>query len=239
MENKFREQLEKCQQELNTVTDLINLQHIQSQNIGCNNLYNALYKLIPLIPEDFLIFKNRLQNKILPILKINNFVMTNQSTTLQNGINPYALGEVIATINYLEDAYNNNLYSIWNTMHPQITFVAKDRFDNGHYADSVEAAFKEINTRIKNTYKDRTSIEDDGVRLMQVAFSPKKAIIRLGDSTITGNDIQQGYMEMFAGAIMGIRNPHAHNNQTLSKSDAVRKLNFASMLMDKLDNDII
>lgn len=239
MENKFREQLEKCQQELNTVTNLINLQHIQSQNIGCNNLYNALYKLIPLIPEECLIFKNRLQNKILPILNSNNVVMINQSMTFQNGINPYALGEILATINYLQDVCNNKIHSIWDTMHPQITYVAKNRFDNGLYADSVEAAFKEINIRVKDTYKNRTAIEQDGTKLMQAAFSPNKPIIKLGDSTKTGNDIQQGYMEMFAGAMRSIRNPHAHNNQTISQSDAVRKLHFASMLMDKLDNEII
>ena len=45
-------------------------------------------------------------------------------------------------------------------------------------------------------------------------------------------------MEMFAGAMIGIRNPKAHNNQTISKADAIRKLHFASMLMYKLDNEL-
>ena len=44
-------------------------------------------------------------------------------------------------------------------------------------------------------------------------------------------------MEMFAGAMIGIRNPKAHNNQTISKADAIRNLHFASMLMYKLDNE--
>lgn len=51
--------------------------------------------------------------------------------------------------------------------------------------------------------------------------------------------MQQGYMEMFAGAMIGIRNPQAHNNMQISKSDAIRKLHFASMLMYELDNEII
>ena len=45
-------------------------------------------------------------------------------------------------------------------------------------------------------------------------------------------------MEMFAGAMKGIRNPQAHNNMEISKSDAIRKLHFASILIDKIDNEI-
>ena len=40
---------------------------------------------------------------------------------------------------------------------------------------------------------------------------------------------------MFTGAMSAIRNPKAHENMTISKDDAVRKLMFASMLMYKLD----
>lgn len=53
--------------------------------------------------------------------------------------------------------------------------------------------------------------------------------------TQTNKDTQQGYMMMFAGAMSAIRNPKAHENMTISKDDAVRKLMFASMLMYKLD----
>ena len=104
----------------------------------------------------------------------------------------------------------------------------------------MEAAFKEINTRVKKIYKDRTSVEKDGAKLMQAAFSVQNPIIKLGDiSTETGTNIQQGYMEMFAGAMIGIRNPQAHNNLLITKDNAIRKLHFASMLMYKLDDELI
>lgn len=75
---------------------------------------------------------------------------------------------------------------------------------------------------------------------MLSAFSVQNPIIKLGDLfTETGRNMQQGYMEMFAGAMIGIRNPQAHNNMQISKSDAIRKLHFASMLMYKLDNENI
>ena len=62
--------------------------------------------------------------------------------------------------------------------------------------------------RVKTIYKERALEEKDGARLMQSAFSPNNPIIKIGDiSTETGRDIQQGYMEMFSGAMKGIRNP--------------------------------
>ena len=242
--NKYREQLNKCIQVVDSVRNMINVRRIPSNAISYNDLYSALYQLIPLIPEEYHIFRDRLRDKILPNLKTSDLISVNQFgqqlVTPQNGINPYSFGEVIATVTYLNGYSNNNSSSFWDNIHPQIVSVAKGRFDDSYYADAVEAAFKEVNTRVKGIYKNRTSIEKDGVKLMQSAFSPQNPIIKLGDiSTETGTNAQQGYMEMFVGAMIGIRNPKAHSNQTLSKADAIRKLHFASMLMCKLDNELI
>lgn len=246
--NKYREQLEKCLKVVDSVRNIINIQRIPSNAICYNDLYNALYLLIPLIPNEYQIFRDRLRDKILPNLKIADIVSINQFgqqlVTPQNGINQYAFGEVVATITYLNEYSNNHrssiISSIWDNIHPQINSVAKGRFDNGHYADSVEAAFKEVNSRVKSIYRNRTSVEKDGAKLMQAAFSVQNPIIKLGDiTTETGTNVQQGYMEMFVGAMIGIRNPKAHCNQTISKSDAIRKLHFASMLMFKLDNELV
>ena len=56
--------------------------------------------------------------------------------------------------------------------------------------------------------------------------------------TESGRNVQKGYMEMFAGAMIGIRNPKAHSNQRITREDAVRKLHFASLLMYKVDQAI-
>ena len=242
--NKYREQLNKCIQVVDSVRNMINVRRIPSNAISYNDLYSALYQLIPLIPEEYHIFRDRLRDKILPNLKTSDLISVNQFgqqlVTPQNGINPYSFGEVIATVTYLNEYGNNNSSSIWDNIHPQIISVAKGRFDNGHYADAVEAAFKEINMRVKKTYRDRTSIEKDGAKLMQAAFSVQNPIIKLGDtSTETGTNIQQGYMEMFTGAMIGIRNPQAHNNLLITKENAVRKLHYASMLMYKLDDELV
>jgi len=68
-------------------------------------------------------------------------------------------------------------------------------------------------------------------------FSPDNPLLLVEGNldTQTHKDTQRGYMMMFSGAMSAIRNPKAHENMTISKEDAVRKLMFASMLMYKLD----
>ena len=45
-------------------------------------------------------------------------------------------------------------------------------------------------------------------------------------------------MQIFAGAMQGIRNPKAHENLSISREDAVKRLVLASLLMDKIDEAI-
>jgi len=125
----------------------------------------------------------------------------------------------------------------WSLLHPQIVKIAKPRFQGGHFADAVEAAFKELNSRIKEIVKRKTTQELDGASLMQKAFSPNPPVlIALDDlSTESGKNIQQGYMQIFAGAMIGIRNPKAHANLQITKERALHLLFLASLLSHKLD----
>ena len=45
-------------------------------------------------------------------------------------------------------------------------------------------------------------------------------------------------MDIFAGAMKGIRNPNAHENTKIYRDDAIRKLMFASLLMYKIDDAV-
>lgn len=54
--------------------------------------------------------------------------------------------------------------------------------------------------------------------------------------TESGNNYQQGFHFMTAGAMSALRNPKAHSNdEVLTAEEALRRLMFASMLMYKLD----
>lgn len=124
---------------------------------------------------------------------------------------------------------------VWLLLHPTVVKVAKTRFESGHYADAVEATFKELNAKIKSIYKTKRDKELDGVNLMRSAFSPNNPLLIFSNlDTETGKNMQQGYMEIFAGAIAAIRNPKAHDNIDITAEMAVHFLFFSSLLFLKL-----
>lgn len=124
---------------------------------------------------------------------------------------------------------------VWSLLHPKVVELAKARFNAGHYADAVEAAFKELNTQVKRLYLDATGEELDGVPLMRKALTPTRPVIVLDDiETETGRNIQQGYMDIFAGSMAGIRNPKAHNNIHITAERALHHLMLASLLFYRL-----
>ncbi len=112
--------------------------------------------------------------------------------------------------------------------------VSQQLFKDGHFADSISAAFKELNNQVKQRYEERRGVELDGADLMRKAFSPNNPLFILADqSSETGANIQQGFMDLFAGSMIGIRNPHAHENLSLDSDGAKHFLYLASLLMKK------
>jgi len=127
-------------------------------------------------------------------------------------------------------------FDSWSMIHESIIRVSKEKFEDGYYADAVESAFKEINKRVKEIVRKKTGGELDGASLMYKAFSERNPIVVLdGLSSETGRNIQKGYMQIFAGAMTGIRNPKAHENITISRERATHFIFLASLLMSKLD----
>lgn len=125
---------------------------------------------------------------------------------------------------------------LWKLLHPKVTEIAKPRFEAGHFADAVEAVFKELNSTVKAIYRETTGEELDGVHLMRRAFTPSSPVVILDDlTTESGRNIQQGYMDIFAGSMAGIRNPKAHENVVISADRAAHHLTLASLLFYKLE----
>lgn len=125
---------------------------------------------------------------------------------------------------------------VWGLLHLSVVNLAKPRFEAGHYADAVEAVLKEVNSVVKLLHKKATNEELDGAPLMRKAFTSNNPTIKLDDlSTETGRNIQQGHMDLFAGAMIGIRNPKAHGNIIITPERALHHLFLASLLFYKLD----
>lgn len=176
-----------------------------------------------------------------PVLQVNPIeTLYDVPFGMEYKMRGYMLDMLDETIGLLNDNESSSMvkkFDVWCIMHPTIISVSQLRFTSGWYADAVEAAFKEINARVKDMYVSKGLPEKDGYDLMFSAFPKNSPNIYLSDlSNRSEQDVQEGYMHMFAGAMLGIRNPKAHANESISQEDALRKLAFASMLMYKLDS---
>lgn len=125
--------------------------------------------------------------------------------------------------------------NFWSLLHPKVIQLAKPRFENELYADSVLACLREINSIVKNYVKQAISQELDGASLMTRAFSVSNPLIKFADlTTENGRNIQLGYMKIFEGAMVGIRNPKAHVNLYPDKNKSIHLLFIASFMFIKL-----
>jgi uncharacterized protein (TIGR02391 family) len=123
-------------------------------------------------------------------------------------------------------------------LHPTIIKAVDRKYDSQHYAEAVEASFKEVIKRVKDFTNNKTKGSFDGDRAMNRAFGFEKQdpLIKFnGLISEEEKDEQRGIMNLFKG-IVGIRNRKAHENITLN--DPVRALEYltlASLLMRLLD----
>jgi len=114
-------------------------------------------------------------------------------------------------------------------LHPRIRRVSKSLFNSGHYAEAIFAAFKAVN----NFTKKKAGLSIDGKDLMAKTFNKDKPIIKLNKlSNQSEQDEQEGFMFLFMGAMVGIRNPKAHEDiRQVDPYKALEYLSFASLLM--------
>lgn len=117
--------------------------------------------------------------------------------------------------------------------HPRVVEASKSLFETGHYAQAIFEAFKAVN----NFVKQKTELSLDGKDLMAKVFKEEAPIIKLNElKTRSERDEQEGFKFLFMGAMVGIRNPKAHDN--VIQTDPCRTLEylgFASLLMRKVE----
>jgi len=124
----------------------------------------------------------------------------------------------------------NMTYKAILNLHPSVQDVADRLFSDGHYRQAILDTYILLVDKVK---EKSGQYNLDGVRLMQKVLSPKKPIIKVSDDP----DEQQGFMWLFTGAVMGIRNPKAH--RFIEQKDpqrALEWLSFASVLLRVLDD---
>lgn len=118
-------------------------------------------------------------------------------------------------------------------LHPEIERQIGSLYRDSHFAEAVEKSVKVLN----NLVRLRSGEDIDGTPLMQKVFSPKSPILRFNDlKDQSDKDEQQGFMHLFTGAVMGLRNPRAHK---IIKDDPERALEFTALvsLLTKILDD--
>ena len=117
--------------------------------------------------------------------------------------------------------------------HPRIVKASRSLFRSGHYPEAILNAYK----CIEIFAKEKSGLKGRGVDLMHRVFNEKNPSIKLNrmqeDFEI---DEQTGFRFIYAGAMMGIRNPKAHAE--VQQKDPYRTLEYislASLLAKRLE----
>ena len=120
-------------------------------------------------------------------------------------------------------------------IHPEIIDASEKLFMDGHYSEAIFNAFKRIEILVK---RKSGIINLTGHPLMQKVFSVTTSLLKFNNLlTHTDKDEQLGMMELFSGAMLGIRNPKAHED--IIQKDSIKTLEylaFASLLCKRLDD---
>lgn len=118
-------------------------------------------------------------------------------------------------------------------LHADVVRAASGLFADQQYESAVTEAMKSVEIRVRRLAGSPLS----GAALMQEAFRPKGPRLDVAvEEGRSGDDEREGYFHLFRGAMVGIRNPKAHE---LARGDdpfeALKIIALASLLHRRLD----
>lgn len=158
----------------------------------------------------------------------NNLPISSQKSAKKQETKQYSSKPPIAN-KANETGREGNIRDI-NIFHPLVIATAGNLFRDGYYRQAILDTYIMLidQVKIKSGRKDL-----DGTGLVQTVFSPNNPLLKVSNN----RDEQQGFMWLFSGAVMAIRNPKAH--RMITQTDPQRTyewLAFASVLLRVLDN---
>jgi uncharacterized protein (TIGR02391 family) len=119
-------------------------------------------------------------------------------------------------------------------LHPKIKEASEVLFRDTHFSSCVLEAYKALESHVKQ----KSGREDlSGKSLMSEVFSPRDPVLALNAlRSESDRDEQEGFMLLFMGAMVGVRNPRAHG--IVEERDAYSTMEYlmlASMLAKRVD----
>lgn len=121
----------------------------------------------------------------------------------------------------------------FENLHSSVQSAAGDLFADGHFESAVSEAFKSLEVRVRAT----TGSDRSGADMMATAFKPDGSVLDVAEHEgRSGEDEREGFMHILRGAMIGIRNPGAHELfKTGDPQQALEYLGFASLLHRRID----
>lgn len=128
---------------------------------------------------------------------------------------------------------------IWDRLHPEVAAVSRKLYEDGSFKESAQAALTEVDARVRAEYRTVHNDGKTGAPMMAKAFAKVDPVFRLFPQTDQDHEIkQEGYMHIFMGTMMALRNPKSHSNFKIEEQDAIELLFLASRLLRKLDEAV-
>ncbi len=120
-------------------------------------------------------------------------------------------------------------------IHESLPPKVRALFDDGHYAEAAYAAYKYLDSEVRRL----SGIAKSGYKLMMEALNGDAAAtaIKLTPlSSTSEKDEQEGFRYLFAGSIMAIRNPRAHEHTVNDDLETgLGHLSLVTLLLRRLE----
>jgi uncharacterized protein (TIGR02391 family) len=119
-------------------------------------------------------------------------------------------------------------------IHSDLPADVRDLFDSGHYPQATFEAFKFVDEEMQRI----SGSTQHGTALMHSVLGGSPPTVQVNAwRNKTDRDEQEGYKFLFAGSMLGIRNPRGHKTGLVDDPDTcLDHLSLASMLLRKLDD---
>jgi uncharacterized protein (TIGR02391 family) len=119
-------------------------------------------------------------------------------------------------------------------LHVEIDRAGGELYRNGHFANAIEDSVKALNALVRL----RSGVDDlDGTKLMEHVFSPNSPVLKFNELKDKSEEAEQrGFMMLFSGAVVGLRNPRAHKLIQDDPEQALEFIAFISLLAKLLDS---
>lgn len=130
-----------------------------------------------------------------------------------------------------EDSEPNSVFAKLITER-EVHDVSSDLFYSGHYNLAVSEAYKAVDKYVSQRVPE---LRQNGTTLMDQVFSPTSPRLRWSEMKTTSEcDEQKGYHRLYAGAMLGIRNPTIHEFDWVDDPEtALELIVFAQHLIRK------